>query len=94
MQKKKDQLLSFIQGEIFGEEAGYSASPISPKLLKRVLNEVITKRQFQFVMEYYFNGLTIYETALKHGVGAPCVSRTLSRARKNIYNSLKYLLEK
>ena len=60
--------------------------------IKTAIDEALTDRQREFVEEYYFEGLTIYEISERHGVCPPSVSRTLGRARKNIFRVLRYAI--
>ena len=60
--------------------------------IKTAIDEALTDRQREFVEEYYFEGLTIYEISKRHGVCPPSVSRTLGRARENIFRVLRYAI--
>lgn len=67
-----------------------SAKSAVKTAIKTAIDEALTDRQREFVEEYYFEGLTIYEISKRHGVCPPSVSRTLGRARKNIFRVLRY----
>ena len=72
------------------ESSGGSRRPVDPKLLRRVIAERLTERQREYINDYYFGKLNIYEIAKARGIAPSTVSRTLKRARGNIYNALKY----
>ena len=67
-----------------------SAKSAIKTAIKTAIDEALTDRQREFVEEYYFEGLTIYEISERHGVCPPSVSRTLGRARENIFRVLRY----
>lgn len=60
------------------------------RILHRVVDEMLTCRQKEYVCEYYFEHNSIKTIAAEHGVAPSTVSRTLKRARGRIYNALKY----
>lgn len=66
------------------------------KILKKALADVIknglTPRQKQMVVLYYYEGMKMKEIAAALDVDPTTVSRTLKRARKNIYERLRFLL--
>ena len=72
--------------------ASFSAGSFRPdmKLLHRVICEVLTPKQEKYVREYYFERKSMADIAQSHGVTVPTVSRTLSRAKRRIYNALRY----
>ena len=64
------------------------------KRLKRAMRDVIknelTPRQREVINMRFFDGLSGNEIAGKLGLDHSTVSRTLARARKNVYDRLKY----
>ena len=64
--------------------------------LKRALREVIkndlTPRQKEMVVLYYYEGMKMFRIAEKLNLDISTVSRTIKRARRNIYDRLKYLI--
>ncbi len=66
------------------------------KLVKKALAEVIkndlTGRQKQMIVLYYYEGMRMREIAEQLQLDPSTVSRTLTRARRNILQYLKYLL--
>lgn len=69
-----------------------SAKSAIKTAIKTAIDEALTDRQREFVEEYYFEGLTIYEISERHGVCPSSVSRTLGRARENIFRVLRYAI--
>lgn len=72
------------------ESAGTSRKAVDSGLLRRVIAERLTERQREYLTDYYFEKLNIYEIAKTRGIAPSTVSRTLKRARGNIYDALKY----
>ena len=64
--------------------------------LKRALRDVIkndlTPRQKEMVVLYYYEGMKMCRIAEKLNLDISTVSRTIKRARRNIYDRLKYLI--
>ena len=64
--------------------------------LKRALREVIkndlTPRQKEMVVLYYYEGMKMCRIAEKLNLDISTVTRTIKRARRNIYDRLKYLI--
>lgn len=60
--------------------------------LRRARQEVLTPRQQEVVELYYDRGLTMGQIALRLNIHRSTVSRTLSRAKKRLYQSLRYTL--
>ncbi len=58
------------------------------KLLKDVLNDSLTKTQKCYIMLYYKDNMKISDIAELYGVSPSTVSRTVNRARKNLYKAL------
>ncbi len=55
------------------------------RLLRSVLNDNLTKKQKCYIMLYYKDNKKISEIARMFGVLPSTVSRTINRARKNLY---------
>lgn len=72
------------------ESARTSSKAVDSGLLRRVIAERLTERQREYLTDYYFEKLNIYEIAKTRGIAPSTVSRTLKRARGNIYDALKY----
>lgn len=64
------------------------------KIIKKAVCEIIkndlTERQKQIVVLYYYNNMKMIEISALLNVNVSTVSRTLARARKNIYDRTKY----
>ncbi len=60
--------------------------------VRDVLANEISARQKEFIVLYYYKQMNICEIAEMLGVNKSTVSRTLSRARRNILSKLKYIL--
>lgn len=60
------------------------------KAMVDVIRNDLTKRQKQIVLMYYYEELNITEIAERLDVNISTVSRTLKRARKNIFDRIKY----
>ncbi len=72
-----------------GEYASTSNREII-KFLREIINDDLTKTQKQYIIMYYMNNMKIHEIALQFGVNKSTVSRTINRAKKRIYERLKY----
>jgi RNA polymerase sigma factor (sigma-70 family) len=60
------------------------------KRLQAVVEEVLTPAQRDILLDYYYRQKRISDIARDRGVHRSTVSRTLSRARKNLQDYLKY----
>lgn len=58
------------------------------RLLRSVLDTNLTKKQKYYIILYYKDNKKISEIAKEFGVLPSTVSRTLNRARKNLYNAV------
>ncbi|MDE6149955.1 MAG: helix-turn-helix domain-containing protein [Ruminococcus sp.] len=58
------------------------------RLLSSVLDTNLTKKQKCYIMLYYKENKKISEIARKFGVLPSTVSRTINRARKNLYKAV------
>ena len=65
---------------------------IVKKALADVIKNGLTPRQKQMVVLYYYEGMKMKEIAALLEVDPTTVSRTLTRARRNIYERLRFLL--
>lgn len=72
-----------------GEYASTSNKQVV-KFLHQIINDDLTKTQKQYIIMYYMNNMKIPEIALECGVNKSTVSRTINRAKKRIYDKLKY----
>lgn len=63
-------------------------------VLKLVMAERLTERQREYITDYYFDRMNIYEIAKARGIAPSTVSRTLKRARGRIYEALKYSIKR
>lgn len=70
--------------------AGGSSKPMDKEMLRRVIEERLTERQQEYLSDYYFGGMNIYEISKTRGIAPSTVSRTLRRARRRIFDALKY----
>ena len=65
---------------------------IPETLLRRVISEELTSRQRELLHDYYFGKMKIKDIAKSRGLAPSSVSRTLKRARANIFDALKYTI--
>ncbi len=63
---------------------------IAIKALKKVIDEQLSARQKQYLVLYYYNNMDMPAIADECGVNKSTVSRTLNRAKQNIYKYMKY----
>lgn len=63
---------------------------IGEKLVGEAIKNELTPRQRELLRDYYFSRLTVYEIAELRGISPSTVSRTLGRARRNLYRALRY----
>lgn len=54
------------------------------KRLKLLINEVLTDKQKQYLVDYYFNGLKQYEIAEKYAVAPSTVCRGINGAKARL----------
>jgi len=71
-------------------ESNSELKKLARKALKKVIEEQLSARQKQFIVLYYYKEMDMPTIAEMCGVNASTVSRTLNRARQNIYKYLKY----
>lgn len=62
------------------------------QVLLEVVRNDISARQKEYIMLYYYKQISMAEIAEMYNVNKSTVSRTLSRARQNIMQKLKYIL--
>lgn len=60
--------------------------------LPLAMQQELTERQRQILLLYYHENRTMPEIAQLLGINCSTVSRTLSRARNNLYRHLRYAL--
>ncbi len=60
------------------------------RIMARIIKDDLTKRQREIIVLYYYRQQGISEIAETLGVAPSTVSRTIKRARDNIYRYLKY----
>lgn len=60
--------------------------------LRLAREQVLTPRQKEVLELYYERGLNTGQIALKLGLNVSTVTRTLARARKNLYEALRFSL--
>lgn len=91
MSRQRLVSLSSAEFELWQREnSGVNRRAVDSGLLRRVIAERLTERQREYLTDYYFEKLNIYEIAKTRGIAPSTVSRTLKRARGNIYDALKY----
>lgn len=75
-----------FEDELFkkGEKDDAEASFGSSKVLYKLLENNLTKKQKCYIILYYRDKLTVKEIAEKFGVDKSTVSRTINRGRKRI----------
>lgn len=60
------------------------------KIMVKIIKNDLTPRQKELIMLYYYKNMKVTEIAEMLNIDHSTVSRTLSRARKNIMERLKY----
>lgn len=60
------------------------------KNVVKAINLLLTKKQKEYVVDYYVNGLNMKDIAEKNGVDKSCVSRTIKRARSRMKLMLSF----
>lgn len=63
---------------------------IAIKALKKIIEEQLSTRQKQYIVLYYYNNVDMVQIAKQCGVNKSTVSRTINRAKQNIYKYMKY----
>lgn len=69
---------------------GTKSNVILKKMLLNIIKNDLTARQNEIIMLYYFKGLDMTQIAEKCEISPQAVSAVMARARKRIYNILKY----
>lgn len=64
---------------------------VKSAMMKVIKNE-LTPRQRETIALYYYKEMGVSEIADKLGLAPSTVSRTIKRARDNIYKFLKYMM--
>lgn len=78
-----DGLLSVHDGEE-SEEIDFSV--VNRGDCREIINNSLTKTQKSYIMLYYNDNKTVSEIAEIYGVNKSTVSRTINRAKKNIFD--------
>ena len=86
-----------VSNESFFTDAPSEENGIDRKLIKKalmyVINEELSPKQRQYVVMYYIENLNMEEIAKRCNVSKSTVSRTVSRARKNIADRIGILIK-
>lgn len=97
MSNKKRQRISLLQAQqYFGsapssdDDGRYIIGRVRAPDITQVMNMNLTKTQKSYIMLYYNENLKVTEIARMYGVNKSTVSRTISRARKNIGKAFCY----
>ena len=90
MPKRRLVSLESAEFELWQNSAGESSRRIDSRVLKLVIDECLTQKQREYLTEYFFQEMNIPQIADLHGVAGSTVSRTLKRAKKRIFDALKY----
>ena len=61
------------------------------RMLPIVLSECITETQQKYIMDFFIDGLTMAEIALKYGVNPSTVSRGIRRGLDRAYSYLRFV---
>ena len=89
---KKVISVSEVENVLWRRSLGAASEKIGNRQLMRVIDGCLTPKQRAYVYAYYFEGRNMYKIAEERGVAVSTVSRTLSRARKRIFEALKYCM--
>lgn len=57
-----------------------------------IIENELTSRQHEFIIEYFFNKLKMAEIAEKYGVSVEAVSATIAAGKRRIYKFMKYCI--
>ena len=86
-----------VSNESFSTDAPSEENGIDRKLIKKalahVINQELSPKQRQYVVMYYIENLNMEEIAKRCNVSKSTVSRTVSRARKNIADRIGILVK-
>lgn len=80
--------------ELWQQSQGESSKSIDPRLVQRVIKECLSEKQQEYLRNYYFDGMSMRQSAEIHGVCISTVSRTISRAERRIRAALKYVVRR
>lgn len=83
---KKLRDLAFSEDD---EESAELRSRVK-KIMGLIIKDDLTARQKQIIMLYYYENKRVKEIGEELCIAPSTVSRTLKRARSNIYEKLKY----
>lgn len=86
-----------VSNEDFFTDAPSEENAIDMRLIKKalayVINHELSPKQRQYVVMYYSKNLNMEEIAKRCNVSKSTVSRTVSRARKNIADRIGILIK-
>lgn len=60
------------------------------KSMKKAIREVLTPTQRDYINAYYKENMSMADIGARYGVNKSTVSRTINRARKSIYEYVRY----
>lgn len=60
------------------------------KSMKKAIREVLTSTQRDYINAYYKENMSMADIGARYGVNKSTVSRTINRARKSIYEYVRY----
>ncbi len=83
------EMFALLTGKDKGEDNS-QVRMLAKKALRKVVEEQLSARQKQFLMLYYYEGTDMPTIADMFGVNVSTVSRTINRARHNLFKYLKY----
>lgn len=73
-----------------GRDVNNKANKYAKKFLYQIINCDLTKAQKQYIIMYYVDKKKMVDIAKDFGINKATVSRTITRAKKTIYDRLKY----
>lgn len=80
--------------ELSQQHFGESSRSVDPRLVRLIIDDALSEKQREYLCEYYFDGLSMRQTAEIHGVALSTVSRTIKRAENRIRKILKYAVRR
>ncbi|MEG0615175.1 MAG: sigma-70 family RNA polymerase sigma factor [Oscillospiraceae bacterium] len=72
------------------DEVDTKLKSIAKKALSDIISEQLSEKQRQYLVLYYYEQHTMTDISEICGVNVSTVSRTISRAKKNIVDRIKY----
>lgn len=82
----KEMFSLLKQKEVLNDDS----SRIIKKALKKIIEEQLSEKQKEYIVLYYFKELDMATIAEMCEVNISTVSRTINRARQNIFKYMKY----